>query len=351
MKSELSPLFVGVILTSFLTITSNVKAAESSIKDIDFYASIRLGVDNIDAGTSDDGANGRDFLSRIGAKASIKIDDNLTAVTRVEYGLREENAVDLTQNNGPTLRQAYVGLKGDFGEVYFGSQTLLWNTYVRSAYFSDGIDTIRQGNVRDDDLLQYFYKQGNWNFGAGLQFKGQDGSSVDQMQLGGEYKSGPYKVQAAWSKDNQGDNKGNLYGLRGWWDVNDAVTLSAFVHKATNTYDIYGGSSTGTVRLKDADVEGSKNAINACSSEDRTSSGLYASYQFGKNKIHTRYAIDSCDISGDVDSVKIEYIRYLSKALRAWVAYEDLSNDEQRKPTTSSGKDMSQLQAGVRFDF
>lgn len=337
-----------VILFSFVCGISH--AAEPTIQDIDFYGSVRVGVDSIDAGTSDDGANGRDFLSRVGVKASMLIDEGMTVVGQIEYGLREENSVDLTQNKGPTLRLASIGLKGSLGEIYYGSQTLLWNTFVRTAYFSDGIDTVRQGGVRDDDLLQYFYKQKNWTFAAGTQFKGQDGDSIDQWQLGGEYKSGPVKLQAAWSKDNSGDNKGNLYGLRAWWTVTDAITLSAFVHKATNDYDLY-GSSTGTVRLRNASVEGNKNAINSCNTEDRTNSGIYARYTFGKNQIHGRYALDSCDVSGDVDSIKIEYIRLFNKAFRAWVAYEDLTNDEGRKPTTSSGQDMSQLQAGVRYDF
>ena len=325
-------------------------AAEPTIQDVDFYGSVRVGVDNIDAGTSDDGANGRDFLSRVGVKASMKLDEGITVLGHIEYGLREENSVDLTQGKGPTLRIASVGIKGSLGEIYFGSQTLIFNTFVRSGYFSDGLDTLRLGGVRDDDLLQYFYKQKNWTFAAGTQFKGQDGDSIDQWQLGGEYKSGPVKLQVAWSKDNRGDDKGNLYGVRAWWTATEAMTLSAFIHKQTDDYDLY-SISTGTVRLRNSSVEGNKNAVNPCNNEDNTTSGIYAKYDFGQNQIHGRYALNSCDISGDIDSIKIEYVHLFSKAFRAWVAYEDLNNDQSRKPTTSSRQDMSQLQAGVRYDF
>ncbi len=340
---------LAALAASCLSVAAH--SATPTLDDVDFYGSLRLGIDNIDAGTQDDGANGRDFLSRIGVKAQVELEPGLTAVGHIEYGIRENNLVDTTQNEAPTLRLAYAGLKGKYGEIYFGSQTLLWHKYVRSSYFSDGLDTVRQGSIRDDDLLQYYYKQGNWSVGAGLQFKGQDGDSIDQYQLGGEYSSGPIKLQAAWSKDNRGDNTGNLYGLRAWWKATDNLTLSAFTHKATDDYDLYAGSSTGTVRLRESSIEGNKNAINSCSGEDRTSTGVYASYRFGANQVHGRYAVDSCDVSGDVDSVKVEYIRHFSKAFRGWLAYEDLSNDSGRKPTTSTGEDFSQLQVGVRYDF
>ena len=344
-------LYQAIKLISLSPILSTTAyAADPTLQDVDFYGSVRVGVDNIDAGTSDDGANGRDFLSRVGVKASMKLDEGITVVGQIEYGLREENSVDLTQKKGPTLRIASVGIKGSLGELYYGSQTLIWNTFVRTAYFSDGIDTVRLGEVRDDDLLQYFYRHNNWTFAAGTQLKGQDGDSIDQWQMGGEYKSGPVKLQAAWSKDNSGDNKGNLYGVRAWWTISEAITLSAFIHKQTDDYDLYGGS-TGTVRLRDSSIEGNKNAINNCNTEERTNSGIYASYTFGNNEVQGRYAVDSCDVSGDVDSIKVEYIRHFGKAFRAWVAYEDLNNDQGRKPTTSSRQDMSQLQAGVRYDF
>ncbi|MDX2367460.1 MAG: hypothetical protein QNK36_03500, partial [Colwellia sp.] len=45
-----------------------------------FYGSLRMGMDYVDAGTADDAANGRDFLSRVGAKASVSLADGLTGL-------------------------------------------------------------------------------------------------------------------------------------------------------------------------------------------------------------------------------------------------------------------------------
>ncbi len=336
-------IFVGMLAAAGQTLAQNEP-------NVDFYSSFRIGIDSVDAGTSDDGANGRDYLSRIGVKGNMDLGNGLTGLAQLEYGLRSDNLVDVEQNEGPTMRLMMVGLKGDWGTVYYGSQTLVWHKFVRGAYFSDGNDSVRQATIRDDDLVQYYYKNGNFTLGLGTQVEGQDGDSFDQFQIGGEYKTGPVTLQAAYAKDNRGDNTGGLLGLRAWWKVTDSFTLSAYTHRADEDFDLY-GTSTGNVRLRDAKVEGNKNGINSCKTEERSSNGIYGQYVFGQNKLHARYAVDKCDISGDVDSVKVEYVRSLGKKYSVWVSYEDLKNDAGRKPTTSSGKDMSELQLGVRADF
>lgn len=346
MKQHLNKTFLGLAILSASTVGFAEEKPTSK-----FYGSFRLGIDTIDAGTSDDGANGRDYLSRIGFKTSVSIKDGLEGLVQVEYGLRSDNLVDFQQDGDPTLRLAMIGLKGNWGEVYYGSQTLLWHKFVRSSYFSDGLDTVRQGAIRDDDLLQYYYKKGGFTLGLGTQTEGQDGDSFDQFQIGGEYVTGPIKLQAAYSQDERGDNTGGLWGLRAWWTVNKHLQFSAYTHQADEDYDLYTGGSTGVIRLRDSSVEGRVDGLRGCSREDRNSTGVYGKYSFGSNQIHTRYAVDSCDDSGDVDSIKVEYIYFLNKYYRVWVAYEDLSNDDGRTPSTSSGDDFSLFQVGARADF
>lgn len=340
-------LTLAVIATFGVT---SVAIAETDL-DVDLYGSFRGGFDNIDADTEDDGANGRDFLSRVGVKASTKIGEEITGFTQIEYGIRSENLVDFQQNSGPTLRVAQVGLKSKWGQLIFGSQTLLWHKYVRNSYFSDANDTIRQGTIRDDDLLQYYHSVGKLSFGLGLQLEGQDGDSIDQVQIGGQYEAGPVKLQAAYSSDQRGENTGGLYGLRAFWTINDQVLLSAYTHFAEDDYDLYTGSATGNIRLRDSSIEGRVNGVTSCVDEDRTSSGIYARFKINKNQIHARYAVDSCDISGDVESIKVEYVHFINKKYRTWVSFEDLNSDSGRAPTSSSGADMSALQLGVRADF
>jgi predicted porin len=338
-----------VCVTSMLLGATNFAVAAEGDIETSFYGSLRLGMDYVDAGTTDDAANGRDFLSRIGTKANVDLGNGLTGFAVVEYGIRGEDGVNFKQNNQPGLRQALVGLKGNFGTVTYGSQTLLWHKFVRGAYFSDGLDSLRQGAIRDDDFLQWQMSSGNWKYGAAVQTEGQDGDSFDQYQAAVEYKSGPLKLQTAVAADQRGDNTGSLYGVRGWYNASDNVTVSAFYHLAEADFDTYNGNSSGNVRLKSTESGNDIGGVTSCKGEERSTTGLYAKWKSGKNQFHTRYAVNACDIKGDVTSFKVEYVRQFSKTFKLWASFEQLDSDESRKP--SSGQDLSEFQLAARFDF
>lgn len=334
---------------ALLVSATSVAVAEEGDVKTSFYGSLRLGADYVDANTDDDALNGRDYLSRIGAKASVELGNGLTGLAVVEYGLRGDDNVNFSQNNKPGLRQVLIGVQGDFGKVTYGSQTILWHKFVRGAYFADGLDSLRQGAIRDDDFLQWEKTSGNWKFGAALQTEKQDGDSFDQYQGAIEYKTGPMKLQAAIATDKQGENTGNLYGVRGWYNVSDQITLSAFHHQADADFDIYGGNSSGNVALKSTASGNDVGGVTGCKTEERSTTGIYGKWKQGKNQVHARYAVNACDISGDVSSIKVEYIRHYSKNFKLWTSFEQLDSDESRLPST--GEDMSEFQLGARFDF
>ncbi len=334
--------------TLLITAATVASAAEGDVKT-SFYGSLRLGADYVDSGTDDDALNGRDYLSRIGTKASVDLGDGLTGLAVVEYGLRGDDNVNFNQNNKPGLRQVLVGVQGDFGKVTYGSQTILWHKFVRGAYFSDGLDSLRQGAIRDDDFLQWEMKSGNWKFGAALQTEKQDGDSFDQYQGAIEYKAGPVKLQAAIATDKQGDNTGNLYGVRGWYNISDQITVSVFHHQADADFDIYGGNSSGNVALKSTASGNNIGGATSCTDEERSTTGIYGKWKQGKNQVHARYAVNACDIKGDLSSVKVEYIRHYSKNFKLWTSFEQFDSDDTRLPST--GEDMSEFQLGARFDF
>lgn len=335
-----------LLLTTLLLASASAKAtqAESS-----FYGSLRLGADYVDSGTADDAVNGRDYLSRVGVKASIQLAENITGIGKVEYGLRGDDGVNFNQNQKAGMRQIYVGLKGDFGTVTYGSQTIIWHQYVRSAYFSDALDSLRQGAIRDDDMLQWQKTYHNWKFGAAIQTEQQDGDSIDQYQLAAQYQAHGLKLQAALAADQQGENTGNLYGVRAWYDISDSLTVSAFYHLAEDDFDIYKGNSSGNVRLVSAKESGKVGGVTSCTNEERSTAGLYGKWRQGNNQVHARYAVNACEVKGDVSSIKVEYIRYFSKKFRLWASFEQLDNDTTRLPST--GENMSELQLGARFDF
>lgn len=333
-----------------LTIASISAAAyaNSTGPDTQFYGSLRAGIDYVDAGTADDGANGRDFLSRIGLRARQELRPGLSGVAHVEYGLRSDNAVDIEQNGDTSLRLAYLGLRGSFGEILFGSQSLVWHRYVRSSYFSDLNDSIRLLTIREDDLLQYYGQRGRFHYGLGIQTEGQDGDNIDLWQMGGEYQFGSTTLQLAVLQDMRGTENGMLYGARIWVRPTGQLTLSSYWHHQDQHFD-YRGSSTGNVRLRDARIHGNVNGVDNCTGEKRTDFGLYGKVRLKSSFWHARYAIDSCAQKGDIRSIKLEYVKPLAKSYKIWVAYEKLQSHEARKPVT--GEDLSEAQFGLRFDF
>jgi len=339
----------SLLATSIFLAACSTANATTTNTNVDLYGSLRLGADFVDAGTTDDAANGRDFLSRVGVKASMNLGNGLIGIAQLEYGMRGDDGVNFVQNQKAGLRQILVGVTGDFGRVTYGSQTLIWHKFVRGAYFADALDSLRQGAIRDDDLLQWEKTSGNWKFGAGLQMEKQDGDSFDQYQFAAQYTLGDLKLQGAVSSDQRGQQTGNLYGVRAWYKINDQVTVSGFHHLAEQDYDLYGGNSSGNVRLVSASDHGKVGGATSCAGEERSTTGIYAKWHAGANQIHGRYAVNACDIKGDINSIKVEYVRSMSKSFKLWASFEQLDNDVSRLPST--GKNMSEFQLGARVDF
>lgn len=285
------------------------------------YGSVRLSLEK-----NEEALDSQDELSRFGIKGSTKLDNGMTAVGRFEYG------VDFHQNTAPKLRLGFVGLKGEFGEIYHGSQTTLWHKFVRGAYFSDGKDSLRMYAIRDDGLTQYYYKKGNFKLGLGVQTEDKDGNNIDTIQAGAEYKANGFKGQVALVKDkntdpaNQADkNEGQVLGVRLWYTTGP-VTVSAFTHRASDDFDY--------------------KASNLCAGEKTTTDGIYGAYKTGAHKVHARYAVNDCDVKGEKTSTKLEYVNHIDKKFRVWAAIEKQSGDEAR-----IADDITISNLGVRYDF
>ena len=318
---------------------------------VDFYGSLRVGFDYVDTGTPDDSVNKRDFLSRLGVKTHTQFDRNFAAITVLEYGLKAVNLDDIERNQLFFRRLAYVGFKSSWGELYYGKQNLVFHTFLRSSYFSDFNDSIRQATIRDEDLLQYFYLSKNWKIGLSTQIEKLETDSAGQFEIAGEYSFAQSKYQLGFVKDNEGENTGELFGARFWWYPSEKWTLSFYYQYANENFDLYPGSTTGNVRLRNGITEGNIVGVRSCLSENRSSSGIYAKYKIGKHTLHGRLAQDACDQLGDVNSVKLEYVLNLYKYLRTWVSVEVLTNDASRAPLSSSGESLSEKQIGLRYDF
>lgn len=327
---QIRKILLGAILTGCVLII----ATPMAIAETDVYGSIRLGLEMIDTDDGNDNNDdfaGRNFLSRFGIKASKELGNGLTAIGRIEYGLDPT-----AHRNEPALRLGYAGLSGAFGQVTFGSQTLVWHSMVRGAFFNDGADSLRMGTIRDSDLLNYWYnkkhKKGPVAIGAAVQLEtGEDGESIDNYTLGIAAKLGPVKLKAAALMENQnadaGVNDGEdglLAGIRIEY-AQGPIKVAGFAHQADEDFDTYNGNNVA--------------------GEETTTYGLYAMYKLKQHVIHGRYAVNTSDVTeGDPRSIKAEYVYHMDKKLRFWVSYENFDGDNRMT-------DYDEIQLGLRYDF
>jgi len=297
---------------SLSLIAGTAMAAEPTV---DVYGSLRLALDSDD---SQDAISSENKFSRFGIKSSVDLGDGLTGLARIEYGLTPE------QKAAAGTRLAFIGIKGDFGTVTHGSQGTIYQKYVRGPYFTNASDSLRPFTSRQDGVTQYARKGDNYTFMAAVQTEDKDGADIDSYSVGGDYKAGDLKIQTAAVFDNQGEEKGTLVGVRAWYSI-DAVKLSAFAEQASENFNT--------------------KTSNICAGEETTIAGVYASYKTGAHQVHGRVASNDCSDSGDLQSVKGEYVNYLSKNMRVWVAVESLDTVRDE----GEAKLLSEL--GVRYDF
>ncbi|SFC13590.1 Outer membrane protein (porin) [Marinospirillum celere] len=130
----------------------------------------------ITALVADDGDNSIDDLgSRIGFRASDKINDDLTAFARVEFRFQgdERRRGSDTGNDRifNDLRNTYVGVQGDFGKVTFGNFDSIYFqsvSHVMDLFENAGYRALNAGsqNARGDTVAFETADLGGMQFGV-----------------------------------------------------------------------------------------------------------------------------------------------------------------------------------------
>ncbi|MFC3092959.1 hypothetical protein DRW07_01905 [Alteromonas sediminis] len=315
------------------------------------YGSLRLGLEHIDADIKGDGWYWRDYLSRVGIKPEWKIDEDLSFTGHVEYGLKGQLLDELHNTDALKKRLSYLGILYKHHSLFYGRQNVVWHQFVRTNYFLGGLDTERQGVLRDDNLLQYFYHNKNSRMGMGIRFDETQTLGLRNVQLGGQTSYQNLKLQVAIIRDQFGSHQGTLVGAKLWYYLDKNWTLSVYAHNASSNFDEYAGSSSGVVKIHQAEPATLINAIRTCAQERRTSYGVYGGYQWQAHKIHGRAAADKCKTSGEVDSLRVEYIYSIRSDIRLWLSIERLNYLAQMRSPLAEVDDVYHSQLGVRYDF
>ena len=185
-----------------------------------FYGKLHLSIDSMDNGgktvagvdNSEDGIFVSSNSSRFGFKGAVDLDGGLKAVYK--YEIFTDYATEGLKGN----RNAYLGLKGGFGQIVAGRHDMPFKTVGRKHdLFGDTIGDTRavtrlktDGDDwadRSDNVVMYTNK-----FGAvGVKIvlgQGELDDKANDTGIGINYKQGPISVMFA----NETHGKGNLSG-------------------------------------------------------------------------------------------------------------------------------------------
>jgi predicted porin len=86
-----------------------------SASNVTVFGKVLMSIDNTDNGSSDTTMNSQPGYGSVGVRGSEDLGNGLTAMFMLDYGINPSKA------DGLTGRDQWVGLKGDFGTVRFGS--------------------------------------------------------------------------------------------------------------------------------------------------------------------------------------------------------------------------------------
>jgi predicted porin len=302
------------------------------------YAKIHLSVDVMDNGGSGDAADGT-FVSsnssRLGIKGAVDLDGGLKAVYKYEMSTNYSSKADVAGD-----RNAYLGLKGGFGQVIAGRHDMPFKTIGRkSDLFGDtigdnravtrlgannlkDIDPTTAGNQssgddwadRRDNVIMYSNTFGAVSVDLAYAPE-EDGKDNSDMGIGLGYAQGPLNVMFAYETHG----KGNLDGFQS--DVNNAAgTLD----------DSDGMMLAGKYKMDNISILAGYGEISSVDGIDGADVDVYtlgASMTSGMNTFKVQYT--SGDFDGDESTITALGVDHkLGKNTTAYAVYAMVANDD-----------------------
>lgn len=293
--------------------------------DVTIYGRAHLSLDQLDNGV-DSGTNVSSNASRLGFRASTKLEDGLEAFVQLEQTIRFD------EGNGQFAdRDSYVGLRGDFGTLKVGQfDTPLKAIRSKVDQFGDRIGDIRNltrintGNDNIGNVFDERFKNGvayqspafnNLSWAIHYTPHSTTGTTTDNVRE--SYSTSlTYDVKglylAAAYERFEGVNGQDPAAIRvgAYYDVSSALRVSALYQNAS---DIPGG--------------------------DRDVYGAGASYKLGKYVLRGQLYLvsdnDSPDSGATLAVIGID--RSLGKDLTLYGAYGITSNDDTATYRISAG--------------
>ncbi|SFH22569.1 porin [Modicisalibacter xianhensis] len=205
---------------------------------LDIYGNLQIAYRSIETAQDDGSVESEDDIfdngSTFGVTGQHIINPGLTGYFKAEWEFNaDESKGDDAEDGLSRSDQAYMGLKGNFGDVRLGSWDALIDDWVQdpisnNEYFDvtdsnslvtgdDGVNTQNSDSDREGDKLQYLSPSfSGFQFAVGTQYKGDaEGENVDSSGsasfFGGvKYEVGAFSVAAVY--DNLAIYDGDVSG-------------------------------------------------------------------------------------------------------------------------------------------
>ena len=322
MNKKLLVIAVGAAMVAAATTAT---AGEPTI-----YAKIHLSVDFMDNGGDDvTGGNNADgtFVSsnssRLGIKGNVDLDNGQKVVYKYEMSTDYANAGNVAGN-----RNAYLGMKGGWGQLVAGRHDMPFKTVFRKAdLFGDTIGDTRQvlrargGNDdwadRRDHMLMYTNKFGpvaaHFVYGAP-----QNGENTADYGGYASYKNAGLTVMGTFETHGKGnlagDNDSSAFGITGAYKYNNMTFLAGYADME--------------------DVGGDKGDLGQI-----TGYTLGGKLKSGMNTFKLQYTSSETDVSKtEAGLVALGVDHSFSKKTKVYAAYATVMNDDARNAGfTNSG--------------
>ncbi|TDX33027.1 putative porin [Modicisalibacter xianhensis] len=211
---------------------------------LDIYGNLQIAYRSIETAQDDGSVESADDIfdngSTFGVTGQHVINPGLTGYFKAEWEFNaDESKGDDADNGISRSDQAYMGLKGNFGDARLGSWDPLIDDWVQdpisnNEYFDvtdssivgdDGVGTQIADEDREGDKIQYLSPSfGGFQFAVGSQYKGDaedenvDSSGSASFFGGVKYEVGAFSVAAVY--DNLANYDGEVTG--GAYNVVDA---------------------------------------------------------------------------------------------------------------------------------
>jgi len=325
-----------------------VLAVPAMAADVTIYGRAHLSADHLDNG-DDSAIKVSSNSSRLGFKASTKLENGLEALVQIEQEVRIDNG-----SGTWTSRDSFVGLKGDFGLVRVGKfdtphKKIRSSTDMFGDRLGDARNITRKAGAFDERFDQSIHYQSPAFNNVTFDFvysteRGQTqdaDNDTNQISTSVTYSVKGLYLAAAY------ETRGDFATIDGELKDSKSLRLGAY-------YDINSAFRVAALYQTISDIAGG----------DRDVYGIGASYKAGEYTFRGQYYVagdnDTDDSGAGMLAVGVD--RSFGKDLTLYAVYGITSNDDNANFNVSQqarsayltpvvGEDISGLSLGIIYNF